>query len=51
MIEIQDRKKDEDFLFIHHGKRIIFRILEGKVLKPDKTRHVFGQCAVHSAGW
>ena len=29
VIEIQDRKKDEDFLFIHHGKRIIFRILEG----------------------
>ena len=29
---------------------LCIQILEGKVLKPDKTRHVFGQCAVHSTG-
>ena len=29
---------------------LYIQILEVKVLKPDKTRHVFGQCAVHSTG-
>ena len=35
MVEIQDKEKDDDFIYIHNGKRVMFRILEnGKFQCP-----------------
>ena len=48
VIEIQDEDKKDDFVYLHNGKRIIFRILEDRKFQCPHCDKLFTSIVKHT---